>query len=163
LKYTVVAEWRPVSMQIPHSPVHHPPRGELPPELEARGDEIDVIAVDGLARGGPFCQERLQAEVPLLDQAEPIGDGQVAEVARVVTGGARRVGGDEGDHEQQLQPLVQRQVEDMRPPPSHTMMHFQMVSAKVARQPAARVYQCFLCHQTTSWNDIKGVGWYKHH
>lgn len=50
-----------------------------------------------------------------------------------------------------------------RPPPSHTMMHFQMVSAKVARQPAARVDQCFLCHQTTAWNDIRGVGFYKHH
>ena len=51
----------------------------------------------------------------------------------------------------------------LQPPPSHTMMHFQMVSAKVARQPAARVDQCFLCHQTTSWNDIKGVGYYRHH
>ena len=47
--------------------------------------------------------------------------------------------------------------------PSHYMMHFSMISAKVARQPTARVDQCFLCHQTTSWNDIKGVGWYKHH
>jgi hypothetical protein len=50
-----------------------------------------------------------------------------------------------------------------KPPPSHTMMHFQMVSARVARQPTARVDQCFLCHQTTAWNDIKGVGFYKHH
>ncbi len=50
-----------------------------------------------------------------------------------------------------------------QPPPSHSMMHFQMVSAKVARQPQARVDQCFLCHQTTAWNDIKGVGYYKHH
>jgi hypothetical protein len=50
-----------------------------------------------------------------------------------------------------------------QPPPSHSMEHFHMVSAKVARQPTARVDQCFLCHQTTSWNDIKGVGWYKHH
>lgn len=48
-------------------------------------------------------------------------------------------------------------------PPSHYMMHFQMVSAKVARQPTAKVNQCYRCHQTTSWNDIKGVGWYKHH
>ena len=48
-------------------------------------------------------------------------------------------------------------------PPSHYMMHFQMVSQKVARVPSARVDQCFRCHQTTSWNDIKGVGWYKHH
>ena len=48
-------------------------------------------------------------------------------------------------------------------PPSHYMMHFQMVSQAVARQPTARVDQCFACHQTTTWNDIRGVGWYKHH
>lgn len=48
-------------------------------------------------------------------------------------------------------------------PPSHYMMHFNMVSMKVAGQEHAEVSQCFLCHQTTSWNDIKGVGWYKHH
>lgn len=50
-----------------------------------------------------------------------------------------------------------------RGPPSHYMMHFQMVSVTVAGKPHARVEQCFLCHQTTSWNDIKGVGFYKHH
>ncbi len=48
-------------------------------------------------------------------------------------------------------------------PPSHYMQHFNMISAKVAGQPHARVDQCFVCHQTTSWNDIKRVGWYKHH
>jgi hypothetical protein len=48
-------------------------------------------------------------------------------------------------------------------PPSHYMGHFHMVSARVARKPHARVNQCYLCHQTTSWNDIKGVGWVKHH
>lgn len=48
-------------------------------------------------------------------------------------------------------------------PPSHYMMHFQMISAKVARKPHAQVNQCYECHQTTSWNDIKGVGFYKHH
>jgi len=57
-------------------------------------------------------------------------------------------------------------------PPSHYMMHFEMISKKVASQGAApnsgccstaQVNQCYLCHQTTSWNDIKGVGWYKHH
>lgn len=48
-------------------------------------------------------------------------------------------------------------------PPSHYMGHFNMISAKVAGKPHARVDQCFACHQTTSWNDIKGVGWYKHH
>lgn len=57
-------------------------------------------------------------------------------------------------------------------PPSHYMMHFSMVSKKVARQEdaqvaqccgPAQVNQCYRCHQTTTWNDIKGVGWYKHH
>ena len=57
-------------------------------------------------------------------------------------------------------------------PPSHYMMHFQMISRKVASDGAApnsgccstaQVSQCYLCHQTTSWNDIKGIGWYKHH
>ena len=48
-------------------------------------------------------------------------------------------------------------------PPSHYMEHFRMVSQRVAGRPEARVEQCFLCHQTTAWPDIKGVGWYKHH
>ena len=57
-------------------------------------------------------------------------------------------------------------------PPSHYMMHFDMISKKVAGQEdsqvtqccgKAQVNQCYRCHQTTSWNDIKGVGWYKHH
>ena len=48
-------------------------------------------------------------------------------------------------------------------PPSHYMMHFKMVSMMVAKQEHAQVSQCFLCHQTTAWNDIKGIGFYKHH
>lgn len=48
-------------------------------------------------------------------------------------------------------------------PPSHYMNHFHMISRKVAGKAHARVDQCFLCHQTTSWNDILGVGMYKHH
>lgn len=48
-------------------------------------------------------------------------------------------------------------------PASHYMMHFKMVSMTVARVAHADVSQCFLCHQTNAWNDIKGVGWYKHH
>ena len=48
-------------------------------------------------------------------------------------------------------------------PPSHSMMHFKMISAAVAKQPSAKVNQCYKCHQTTVWNDIRGVGWYKHH
>lgn len=54
-------------------------------------------------------------------------------------------------------------VECHREPPSHTMEHFAMVSQPAARQPQAQVEQCYLCHRTTSWNDIPGVGWYKHH
>ena len=54
-------------------------------------------------------------------------------------------------------------VQCHQPPPSHRMMHFTMVSRRVARAPDARVDQCFLCHQTTSWNDIQRAGWYKHH
>ena len=48
-------------------------------------------------------------------------------------------------------------------PPSHYMKHFDMISRPVAVKPEAQVEQCHLCHQTTSWPDIKGVGWYKHH
>ena len=48
-------------------------------------------------------------------------------------------------------------------PPSHYKMHFKMVSAKVARQPRAKVEQCFKCHRTTAWTDIPGIGHYKHH
>ena len=48
-------------------------------------------------------------------------------------------------------------------PPSHYMMHFKMISAKVAGEPNAKVEECYACHQTTSWPDIKRAGWYKHH
>lgn len=57
-------------------------------------------------------------------------------------------------------------------PPSHYMMHFDMISKKIAGQEDAQVAgccgptqvtQCYRCHQTTSWNDIRGVGYYKHH
>jgi hypothetical protein len=48
-------------------------------------------------------------------------------------------------------------------PPSHYMEHFHMISMRVAGKPHARVDQCHLCHQTTAWNDIKGVGFFKHH
>ncbi|MBI2756747.1 MAG: class III cytochrome C family protein [Chloroflexi bacterium] len=48
-------------------------------------------------------------------------------------------------------------------PPSHYMEHFKMISMTVAKVEHADVSQCFLCHQTNAWNDIKGVGWYKHH
>lgn len=50
-----------------------------------------------------------------------------------------------------------------QPPPSHAMEHFRMVSMKVAGRENAEVRQCYLCHRTTSWNDISGVGFYDHH
>lgn len=48
-------------------------------------------------------------------------------------------------------------------PPSHFMMHFKMISTSVAKQHHAKVGECYVCHQTNDWNDIKGAGWYKHH
>lgn len=57
-------------------------------------------------------------------------------------------------------------------PPSHFMMHFEMVSKKVAARSdengngccqTVNVSQCYSCHKTTVWNDIQGVGYYKHH
>ncbi len=60
-------------------------------------------------------------------------------------------------------PVSQSCAQCHQAPPSHYMMHFKMVSMTVAHQPNAQVSQCFLCHQTTSWNDIQGVGYYKHH
>lgn len=54
-------------------------------------------------------------------------------------------------------------VQCHQPPPSHFMGHFSMVSQKAAGQADAGVNQCFECHNTTSWNDIVDVGFYKHH
>lgn len=48
-------------------------------------------------------------------------------------------------------------------PPSHYMEHFEMISMKVAGVEHANVNECYRCHQTTSWNDIRGSGFYKHH
>ena len=47
-------------------------------------------------------------------------------------------------------------------PPSHYMGHFRMVSQRVAGQ-RARVGQCFACHTTDSWNNIRRTGFYDHH
>ena len=49
------------------------------------------------------------------------------------------------------------------PPPSHLMMHFEMVDRAVTREADARVDQCWRCHLPDDWNDIRGVGRYKHH
>lgn len=54
-------------------------------------------------------------------------------------------------------------VQCHRPPPSHLMEHFSMVSRQFAGKQEARVEQCFECHNTTGWNDIVNVGYYKHH
>lgn len=54
-------------------------------------------------------------------------------------------------------------VQCHKPPPSHVMEHFSMISQRVAGKERASVDQCFECHLTTSWNDIAGVGFYKHH
>jgi hypothetical protein len=48
-------------------------------------------------------------------------------------------------------------------PPSHYMGHFIMMDRMVTGQEHATVNQCFLCHRTDSFNDIKGIGWFKHH
>ncbi len=48
-------------------------------------------------------------------------------------------------------------------PPSHSMGHFSMISQKIAGKEHANVDQCFECHNTTGWNDIIGVGFFKHH
>lgn len=49
-----------------------------------------------------------------------------------------------------------------KPPPSHLMGHFNMVSQRVAGA-RARVDQCFACHTTDSFNNIRRRGWYDHH
>jgi hypothetical protein len=54
-------------------------------------------------------------------------------------------------------------VQCHQPPPSHFMEHFSMVSQTIAHKEHAQVDECFECHNTTSWNDIVDVGFYKHH
>ncbi len=54
-------------------------------------------------------------------------------------------------------------VQCHQPPPSHFLEHFSMISQKFAGKEQARVDQCFECHNTTSWNDIVNIGFYKHH
>ena len=49
------------------------------------------------------------------------------------------------------------------PPPSHRMMHFAMMDQGITGQRGTRVEQCYACHQTDAWNDIRGVGWFKMH
>jgi hypothetical protein len=53
-------------------------------------------------------------------------------------------------------------VECHKAPPSHYMEHFSMVSQRAAGEKA-RVDQCFACHTTDSFNNIRGRGWYDHH
>ena len=60
-------------------------------------------------------------------------------------------------------PKSQACVQCHLPPPSHFMGHFAMISQKFSHKERARVDQCFECHNTTGWNDIVDVGFYKHH
>jgi hypothetical protein len=48
-------------------------------------------------------------------------------------------------------------------PPSHYMMHFMMMDQGITGKRNASVGQCFACHQTDSFNNIRGVGWFKMH
>lgn len=48
-------------------------------------------------------------------------------------------------------------------PPSHYMMHFEMMDKAISGQANARVDQCYSCHQSDSWNNIRGAGFVKHH
>jgi hypothetical protein len=50
-----------------------------------------------------------------------------------------------------------------QPPPSHLMMHFEMMDRMVTGQKDATVEQCYRCHTTDHWNNIKDVGFLKHH
>jgi len=50
-----------------------------------------------------------------------------------------------------------------KPPPSHLMGHFVMMDQGITNQKDTKLSECFKCHQTNSWNDIKGVGWFKMH
>jgi len=47
-------------------------------------------------------------------------------------------------------------------PPSHYMEHFRMVSQAAAHEKA-KVDQCYACHTTDSFNNIRRKGWYDHH
>ena len=60
-------------------------------------------------------------------------------------------------------PKSQECNECHRAPPSHYMMHFAMMDQGMTGQHAAAVEQCFMCHQTDSFNDIRGIGWRKMH
>ena len=60
-------------------------------------------------------------------------------------------------------PRSQECVQCHQAPPSHYMMHFEMMDKMMTGQANARVEQCFLCHQTDSFNNLKGVGWFKMH
>ncbi len=60
-------------------------------------------------------------------------------------------------------PRSQQCVQCHQAPPSHYMGHFAMISQRVAGKEHARVEECSACHNTTGWNDIVGVGFYKHH
>ena len=43
------------------------------------------------------------------------------------------------------------------------MMHFKMISKRIASPPREQVNQCLRANQPNAWNDIRGVGLGKHH
>ena len=50
------------------------------------------------------------------------------------------------------------------PPPSHYMGHVTMMLRTMPSAGANRgVEQCFVCHRTSSWNDLLGAGWVDMH
>lgn len=59
-------------------------------------------------------------------------------------------------------PSSRQCAECHKPPPSHSMGHFEMVSQRVAGR-RARVDQCYACHTTDSWNNIRRKGVVDHH
>lgn len=50
-----------------------------------------------------------------------------------------------------------------QPPPSHLMEHFDMVDRRLTGQLGAKVEECWRCHLPNHWNQIRGLGFYKHH
>jgi len=60
-------------------------------------------------------------------------------------------------------PRSQDCVQCHQAPPSHYMMHFQMMDRMMTGQANAQVEQCYLCHQTDSFNNIRNVGWFDMH
>lgn len=121
-------------------------------EFEA-GGQRQAVAGHGLHRRPLPGAQCLAPAVGVLDQAPPglrmAGAGRLPPPAQ----------GFQPGFEQGRRPRL-------APPdqlPGHYMEHFAMVSQRVARRERTPVRECFECHRTSAWNDIRGVGFYKHH